>query len=51
MIEDDDIDENPYPDCPLCNGQAGFMGWLGNLKWFRCIFCGWEFSIKSNLGR
>ena len=46
MLEDDDIDENPYPDCPLCNGQGAFMGWLGNLKWFRCIFCGWTFSVK-----
>lgn len=46
-IYEDDIDENPYPDCPTCGEHAGFMGWLGNLKWFRCLFCGLEFSIKG----
>jgi hypothetical protein len=45
--EEDDIDENPYPDCPMCQEQVGFMGWLGRLKWFRCLFCGWEFSVKG----
>ncbi len=47
MYEDDDVDENPYPDCPVCGGYAGLMGWLGKLKWFRCLFCGMEFSIEG----
>lgn len=46
MMSDEDIDK-PYPDCPICSGQVGFMGWLGNLKWFHCLFCGMEFSVRG----
>jgi hypothetical protein len=43
--EDDYI---PYPDCPMCGGQSGLMGYLGQLAWFRCLFCGMEFNIPAN---
>ena len=46
-MDEDEFDE-PYPDCPMCGGESGFMGWLGNLKWFRCLFCGMEFNVKED---
>ena len=40
---------NPM-DCPCCNSanepEAAFLGHLGFLAWFRCIFCGIEFSAE-----
>ena len=47
-FEDDD-DPYPWPDCPVCDGVGGYIGWLGKLAWFRCIFCGIEFSIDKAL--
>ena len=33
--------------CPKCKGDQGtLLGRLGNLLWFRCRFCGWEFYIE-----
>ena len=48
---DDDDDAYPYPDCPVCGGVSGFMGWFGILAWFKCILCGMEFNVpKSEIG-
>lgn len=33
--------------CPMCDDHGGFMGTLGTLDWFRCIGCGWEFSVEN----
>jgi tRNA(Ile2) C34 agmatinyltransferase TiaS len=33
--------------CPMCGGEAAFMGALGILNWFRCIQCGADFN-KNN---
>jgi len=41
-IEDDEVIENPT--CPKCGGPGALLGQLGNLWWFRCRDCGWEFS-------
>ncbi len=36
--------------CPGCNheydGDAPFMGTLGRLDWFRCRYCGMDFSVE-----
>lgn len=47
-IINDEEDYTPYPDCPICGNISGFMGWLGNLNWFRCMFCGMEFSTNRD---
>ena len=31
--------------CPMCRGEGYSIGSLGNLEWFRCRQCGWEFSV------
>jgi hypothetical protein len=33
--------------CPLCDGESEFLGQLGNLEWYRCRYCGAEFSVKT----
>ena len=33
-----------YATCPACGGDGGYLGTLGNLDWFRCIYCGAEFK-------
>lgn len=35
--------------CLNCDGEAFFLGTLGNLNWFRCRYCGSEFSIKKEV--
>lgn len=33
-------------DCPICDSTyANFMGRLGALYYFRCRYCGMEFSM------
>jgi hypothetical protein len=39
---DDDETEAVY--CPMCAGEGRLMGGLGNLTYYRCIQCGWEFT-------
>jgi hypothetical protein len=39
----------PPDQCPQCTGQGAVMGALGNLDWFRCINCGWEWSVAKQL--
>jgi len=36
------------PHCPMCNGPGAKLGNLGWMHWFRCIDCGWDFSIPSD---
>lgn len=31
-------------ECPMCEGESYPMGILGNIEWYRCRCCGWEFS-------
>lgn len=31
--------------CPVCGGVGVMLGFMGKLIWFRCRYCGWEFSI------
>lgn len=33
--------------CPKCGSEGTLLGWLGNLAWFRCRACGWEFNVKQ----
>lgn len=33
--------------CPACGGEGRSMGALGNLAWYRCVNCGWEWSRKA----
>ena len=36
--------------CPWCHskvGQESVLGVLGFLKWFRCRYCGGEFSRQT----
>ena len=33
--------------CPICNGDAQFIGTLGKSIWFRCSCCGIDFSIDK----
>jgi len=35
--------------CPVCEGECVYMGGLGLLIWFRCRYCGLEFSVNSSL--
>lgn len=35
--------------CLNCDGEAYLLGTLGNLNWFRCRYCGSEFSIKKEV--
>lgn len=30
--------------CPHCNGEPTLLGRLGQLLWFRCRYCGTDFS-------
>lgn len=49
IIEDeiDERNEQGAIDCPACGGDTGnFMGYLGNLAWFRCQRCGTEASVR-----
>ena len=39
------MDECENPDCPQCTGMGAYLGTLGYFLWFRCIQCGWDFSI------
>lgn len=34
--------------CPVCGGESGLLGMLGNLEWLRCRYCGmeWHRSIE-----
>jgi tRNA(Ile2) C34 agmatinyltransferase TiaS len=32
--------------CPMCNGLGHRMGALGNLMWYRCQNCGWDFHVE-----
>lgn len=32
--------------CPLCGGEAAFLGRLGKARWWRCIFCGIDFRTR-----
>lgn len=43
------MDENEVIHCPMCDGPGGFMGTLACLDWFRCINCGWEWSVEKQL--
>ncbi len=51
FYEDDDLialdsDERDR-ECPMCGSyldEESVLGVLGLLRWFRCIFCGAEFS-------
>ena len=40
---------NPELDefCPQCGGDPTLIGKLGNLDWFRCRQCGWEWSAPA----
>jgi len=33
--------------CPVCGSAAYLLGSLGHLHWFRCRYCGMEFSILT----
>ena len=35
-------------ECPICDGEAELMGQLGNLRWYRCMDCGMEFSREAD---
>jgi hypothetical protein len=35
------------PECPQCDGPGVFIGGLGNLDWFGCRNCGWEFYLET----
>ena len=45
------VDENEntqeFATCPACGGDGGYLGTLGVLTWFRCIYCGMDFSKKE----
>jgi hypothetical protein len=44
----DDEEEDPeMAICPVCPGYGFLMGILGQLKWFRCRSCGFEFNHKK----
>lgn len=32
--------------CPVCYGEAGVLGVLGNLRYYLCRDCGMQFSKK-----
>lgn len=34
--------------CPVCDGEAAFMGFLGMMAWFRCRDCGTEFAVNRH---
>lgn len=36
--------------CPTCGGEPILMGCLGDLDWFRCRACGWEWSMPDDPG-
>lgn len=40
-------DDEGEPICPVCSGDGGYMGALGNRSWFRCQSCGLEFSREA----
>ena len=42
-VRDQEQPDEP-PDCPMCDGHGEAMGGLGFLTWFRCRFCGIEWS-------
>jgi transcription elongation factor Elf1 len=33
--------------CPMCNGEAGILGILGNVTWMLCRNCGMQFHLAS----
>jgi ribosomal protein L37AE/L43A len=55
MRHDDEEDDgngngNGNPICPICQESAGYLGRLGQLIWFRCIHCGFEFALTEVKG-
>jgi transposase-like protein len=34
-------------NCPVCQGEAGKMGTLGNLTHYQCRACGMMFSVPD----
>ncbi|MCI0614600.1 hypothetical protein L0244_16555, partial [bacterium] len=43
-----DYEEPEVEQCPICGGEAQFMGTLGKTDWFRCRHCGAESRRQSN---
>lgn len=38
--------------CPWCGADGGaLLGPLGRLTWFRCIYCGGQFSKTKTIGK
>jgi ribosomal protein L37AE/L43A len=34
--------------CPVCEGEATYLGALGNRIWFRCRNCGWDWTEDTD---
>lgn len=35
-------------ECPICGGELYFLGYLGNLAWFRCANCGMVLNVEAD---
>ncbi len=46
--DEDDLAPGAY--CPECNSEGRHLGALGYRDYFRCIACGWDWSVL-NRGR
>lgn len=43
----DEVIDETAPPCPLCGGDAMWLGWLGRLAHFRCRCCGWDWAVDD----